>query len=189
MLKQERSSRGFTLIELLVVIAIIGLLSSVVLASLNRARSKARDARRIQDIKQLMTALELYYDTNGRYPRSTSCGGVAPAPAGWCNSIQTYANGHWIKDSGATGVLAPFIAADPVDPKPATTPNWGPLNGGTYYYYSTGVGYFIVFGLENYPHPLEAQDGVRTNWLCSNTTSWHYGSGTNGIITIGSGCL
>ena len=54
--------RGFTLIELLVVIAIIGILSSVVLASLNSAREKGRDARRISDLKQLQLALELYYD-------------------------------------------------------------------------------------------------------------------------------
>lgn len=60
--------RGFTLIELLVVIAIIGILSSVVLASLNSARKKGRDARRISDIKQLQLALELYYDANGQYP-------------------------------------------------------------------------------------------------------------------------
>src|SRR3989338_3128827 len=52
---------GFTLIELLVVISIIGLLSSVVLASLNNARAKARDTRRIQDFKQISTALYLYY--------------------------------------------------------------------------------------------------------------------------------
>ncbi len=60
--------RGFTLIELLVVIAIIGILSSVVLASLNSARRKGRDARRVADIKQLQLALELYYDANGQYP-------------------------------------------------------------------------------------------------------------------------
>jgi type II secretion system protein G len=59
---------GFTLIELLVVIAIIGILSSVVLASLNSARKKGRDARRVADIKQLQLALELYYDANGAYP-------------------------------------------------------------------------------------------------------------------------
>lgn len=62
-------NRGFTLIELLVVIAIIGILSSVVLASLNSARQKSRDARRVADIKQLQTALELYYDANSSvYP-------------------------------------------------------------------------------------------------------------------------
>jgi prepilin-type N-terminal cleavage/methylation domain-containing protein len=70
-------SRGFTLIELLVVIAIIGILSSVVLASLNTARKKGRDARRISDIKQLQLALELYYDTQQSYPVTASGGGGA----------------------------------------------------------------------------------------------------------------
>ena len=60
--------QGFTLIELLVVIAIIGILSSVVLASLNSARKKARDARRLVDIKQVQTALDLYFDANSKYP-------------------------------------------------------------------------------------------------------------------------
>ncbi len=62
--------RGFTLIELLVVIAIIGILSSIVLASLNSARKKGRDARRVADIKQIQLALELYYDANSNYPTS-----------------------------------------------------------------------------------------------------------------------
>ena len=64
-----KQNRGFTLIELLVVIAIIGILSSVVLASLNTARQKSRDARRISDMKQIQLALELYFDANGNsYP-------------------------------------------------------------------------------------------------------------------------
>lgn len=70
MMKSYR--RGFTLIELLVVIAIIGLLSAVVLASLNSARTKGRDARRVADIKQLQLALELYYDANSAYPAAIS---------------------------------------------------------------------------------------------------------------------
>jgi len=63
--------KGFTLIELLVVIAIIGILSSVVLASLNSARKKSRDARRVSDVKQMQLALELYFDSNGGYPSTT----------------------------------------------------------------------------------------------------------------------
>lgn len=61
--------QGFTLIELLVVIAIIGILASIVLASLNSARKKGRDARRIADLNQLQKALTLYFDDNSQqYP-------------------------------------------------------------------------------------------------------------------------
>jgi len=60
--------RGFTLIELLVVISIIGILSSVVLASLNSARAKSRDARRVADLSQIRLALELYFDSARTYP-------------------------------------------------------------------------------------------------------------------------
>ena len=65
---RKTGNKGFTLIELLVVIAIIGILSSVVLASLNTARQKSRDAKRISDVKQLQLALEFFFDANGGYP-------------------------------------------------------------------------------------------------------------------------
>lgn len=67
---RKNKNLGFTLIELLIVIAIIGLLSSVVLASLNSARKKARDARRIQDFRNFSLAMEMYYDKYNRYPTS-----------------------------------------------------------------------------------------------------------------------
>jgi len=68
----KANAKGFTLIELLVVIAIIGLLATVVMTSLNSARTKGRDTRRIEDINQIKTALEMYYDSNGRYPSTAS---------------------------------------------------------------------------------------------------------------------
>jgi prepilin-type N-terminal cleavage/methylation domain-containing protein len=67
-LSPSKLSKGFTLIELLVVIAIIGILSSVVLASMNSARKKSRDSRRQQDIKGYATALELSFDKYAGYP-------------------------------------------------------------------------------------------------------------------------
>ncbi len=67
---QKINKKGFTLIELLVVIAIIGLLSTLAVVSLNNARQKSRDARRVSDVKQVQTALELYYNDAGGYPNS-----------------------------------------------------------------------------------------------------------------------
>ncbi len=61
-------NKGFTLIELLVVIAIIGILASVVLASLNSARTKSRDTSRAAQVKEVKKAMEIYYLDNGAYP-------------------------------------------------------------------------------------------------------------------------
>jgi prepilin-type N-terminal cleavage/methylation domain-containing protein len=61
-MKITKNQKGFTLIELLVVIAIIGILSSIVLVSLNTAREKARDAKRQADMRGINTANVLYSD-------------------------------------------------------------------------------------------------------------------------------
>lgn len=61
--------KGFTIIELLVVISIIGLLSAIASFALANARAQARDNRRIQDLQQIKTALELYFKDNKKYPK------------------------------------------------------------------------------------------------------------------------
>lgn len=105
---------GFTLIELLVVIAIIGLLSSVVLASLNTARAKGRDAKRVSDLNTINTALEFYYDDNGGYPNTgalstsywdTGCQRTPQAPD------QKLEN--WIP-----GLVPVYLSVLPKDPNP-----------------------------------------------------------------------
>lgn len=64
----KKNQQGFTLIELLVVIAIIGLLATMSVIALGSAREKARDSRRLSDVKQIQTALEMYYTASGSYP-------------------------------------------------------------------------------------------------------------------------
>lgn len=92
--KSRNLKVGFTLIELLVVIAIIGVLASIVLASLNTARRKSRDARRISDVKQIQLALELCFDAG------TACNGT---------ESNSYPDG--------TGELDPtYIPTVPLDP-------------------------------------------------------------------------
>ncbi len=69
-MKSKKSA--FTLIELLVVIAIIGILSTLAVVALQSARKNARDAKRVADVRQIQTALELYYNDVGQYPEEVT---------------------------------------------------------------------------------------------------------------------
>lgn len=69
---QLKSQTGFTLIELLVVVAIIALLSSIALIAFMSARQKSRDVKRLGDMTQMNTGLELFFAANKGYPSSTN---------------------------------------------------------------------------------------------------------------------
>lgn len=88
--------QGFTLIELLVVISVIGILTTLVMANLNAARERARDAQRKSDLRSIQTALRLYYNDVGGYPAGTStimgCDGACTWGQPWIKNSITYMN-------------------------------------------------------------------------------------------------
>lgn len=78
---------GFTLVELLVVISIISLLSSISLSSLQNARASGRDALRVQQLKQIQQALELYsLNNDGEYLHNNS----DPGYVAGVNTVQSF---------------------------------------------------------------------------------------------------
>lgn len=153
----KKQAAGFTLIELLVVISIISLLSGVVLSSLNSARMKARDGRRLADLRQIQVALELYRDQNGFYPGNTD------------ND-----NGGWDTGCAAAGdtFISPLLAGGFM-PAVVCDPSITSTSGGyAYYRYSAGGagcdtarGAYYVLGARNMetsgsPHPTSP------GWSC-----------------------
>lgn len=106
--QQMKRRRGFTLIELLVVIAIIGLLATIAVITVSGVQARARDTRRQADLKQLGTAIQLYYEDNGAYPMSN----------GWCTQISNPTSGFATAFQNA---IAPYLANVPHDPSFAGT--------------------------------------------------------------------
>ena len=66
-----RQKNGFTFIELVIVIAVIGVLSSIILASINGSRIRSKDNKRIVDLNNVSLAMDLYFDKYGAYPPSS----------------------------------------------------------------------------------------------------------------------
>ena len=150
--EDKKRNSGFTLIELLVVIAIIGVLSSVVLASLNTARAKARDTKRIADFREVSLALQLYYDKFGTIPvyNNGNC----------CNGD----HGTKFNNMAQDLVNAGFLASIPQNPSGS--------NYSYYYYGGSVIGGILVTSLETMSATTEAKPPscrpFGNNW-CNNT--------------------
>lgn len=142
---------GFTLIEIMVVISIIGILVAMLIPIVSGVTAKARDARRISDIAKISLALEMFRDTNSRYPTTNECG--TNACGGWRGSN----TGDFMSILVANGFLKSF----PADPR-----NTGDGCSGycySYYLYPAGScsvpANFYVLGarvLEGGPDPHRA---------------------------------
>lgn len=123
-------SKGFTLIEMLVVVAVIAVLAGITLTGVGGFTSRARDTRRVGDLRSVQNYLEFYFSKCGRYPGATACG--ATNPSTWAD-VQSALNSYGAK-----------TPADPVAAK-------------TYFYgvSSDGLRYVLGAKLENDNRILE----------------------------------
>ena len=124
------SKKAFTLIELLVVIAIIGLLAAMAMVSLGNARLKARDARRVSDVRQMQIALEMYNLDQNTYP---GVGYNWSSVATLCLSTPGWA---------ATCTTTTYMGIAPTAPTPAET---GCIDDNSYSYSGTDTSYSLKY--------------------------------------------
>lgn len=130
---------GFTLIELLVVIAIVGILASIIVTSLISARSKARDSKRLADLKTISTALEFYYDDTGHYPLATT----------WVTGCNRPGTANWIPDGADYTWNTKYISSLPRDP----SEDCSSASPKSYAYWSDGSTYKVTTELEGVTNP------------------------------------
>jgi prepilin-type N-terminal cleavage/methylation domain-containing protein len=186
-LRCKLDNRGFTLIELLVVIAIIGLLSSITLVALQRARAKARDTERIADFHNIRNALELYYSEYGKYPMAEEVAACEDSDAWGVDVAPMFSNPR--PDSGTnatpdscgltwnalTTKLKKYIKL-PHDPSDISFENnhaaYDNVPGYTYIVNRTGTTYDLI-GLLELSNP---NDCSHMHWKEHNTTDWYTGN-------------
>jgi general secretion pathway protein G len=128
------NKKGFTLIELLVVIAIIALLSTLAVVALGSARQKSRDAKRLSDVKQIQTALELYFTYQNGYPTAATAVTLGDATHKCLG-----ANGFHASTAEDACTAPIYMGLVPANPTP---------NGTAYSYTGSASTYAITFTLE-----------------------------------------
>lgn len=168
--KQNKYKKAFTLIELLVVIAIIGLLSTIVMIALSSARIKARDAKRISDLREIVTALEEYASDNGQYPIGFGCLNDD------CNDSSA--------PTGSLLVLVPkYLTKIPEDPNMIDYST----DAGYAYVSSNGSGYSLVDVQAGRIGPENMKDFASSEIITSICGSVVNGQCTSGTNAVGFG--
>ena len=161
---RNTTKNGFTLIELLVVIAIIGVLASVVLASLNTARVKSRDANRKSQLEEVAKALQLYYADHGTY--AVSGGGSHGNGSGWL----TYSNNNpssYPKSVTQVLVEEKYLGGNVVDPSGVKTHS----NGRTGYMIAADSQHFTLWA--NLENPSTDDQNTLNSCPKSNYDGYH----------------
>jgi len=142
----SKKQKGFTLIELLVVISIIGVLSGLVMVTMQDMRAAARDARRKQDLVQIAKAVELYNIDYGRYQILNS---------GWGSDTGTGCGCGWFSAEGGAygrsiaralvedGGKLSILVKDPTGGTSCST-----TAGYAYMLYLRGNGFYVYAKLE-----------------------------------------
>jgi len=142
--------KAYTLIEMLMVVAIIGVLASSILIGLGSTRAKARDSRRITDLKSTQTALELYYSKYNSYPAR-----IIDSNETWSWDELTD-----ILTSEETGINITKIPKDPLA-----------SSGKNYFYATNGQEYILGALLETKDQSLDDDlDGTQLGADCGEET-------------------
>ncbi len=148
---KQKKPRGFTIVELLIVIVVIAILAAVSVAAYNGIQQRARDVQRVQDVKTIAKALEMYYADHGEYPPGKCTTGCA-INGDW----STTNDGSWVNLKNA--LVPEYMSALPSEPKPVGLNIHNPANYG-YGYFASSAGiycgtttvsqmYLIVYQLE-----------------------------------------
>ena len=143
---------GFTLVELLVVIAILGILVTIGLTSFRSSQARGRDTQRKSDLKQIASALELYYSDYGKYPDAAggvilACPSSSSAPCTWG------ASGKEFTDSKT--LYMKLVPKDPVSDQ-------------AYFYRTVAVDLVPNMGFQLFSHLENTQDPalISTGYSC-----------------------